>query len=47
MNHDITDEVMFGVNLVNVKVLKQQDFSDKKRIGKGGGRIGLTIVRVL
>ena len=36
MNHDITDEVMLGVDLVTVRVLKQRVFCDRERSDYSG-----------
>ena len=47
MNHDITDEVMLGVVLVDVRVLKQRIFAIGKRTIKVGGRGSVTISMVL
>ena len=47
MNHDITDEVMLGVILVDVRVLKQRIFVTGKRMIKVGGMVSVTIFGVL
>ena len=38
MNHDITDEVMLGVMLIEIRVLKQRIFVIRKGTVKVGGR---------
>ena len=47
MNHYITDEVMLGVMLIEMRVLKQQIFAIGKRAIKVGGRGSVTISMVL
>ena len=47
MNHDITDEVMLGVDLVTVRVLKQRVFVTGKGVIIVGGRVSVTISMVL
>ena len=47
MNHDITDEVMLGVDLVTVRVLKQRVFVTGKGAIIVGDRVSVTISMVL
>ena len=47
MNHDITDEVMLGVMLIEMRVLEQRIFTIGKRTIKVGGGVSVTLFMVL
>ena len=47
MNHDITDEVMLGVMLIEIRVLKQRIFTIGKRTIRVGGGVSVTLFTVL
>ena len=47
MNHDITDEVMLGVNLIDIRVLKQRVFVIGRGMTKVGGGVSGTMFEVL